>query len=269
MTIPFIAGAISRFDAIKCFRRKFLLPILVATGVVALIASQGRGEEATPASADSMVATINNEPVEAGEYRLIMERKTSEVFTYMKQHHDLDDHFGYWSESSGPEGPLAKLREMVLNELVRIKVYQGLAKEKGLLQETTFTNFKAQFERENARRREATRLGQVIYGPSQYRMVSYYYILFGDLDYKLKEALAKELEPKIPEADIGRFYEENKPAFANRSLADAKPRIVTLLGKKEAEKQLAALCLAAKAKVDEPSLRAIVPRVDNEPGQIK
>jgi len=225
---------------------------------------QARGVEAaaTPAPADPVVATINSEPVSAGEYRLIMERKTAEVFSFMKQHRDLDDHPGYWRENTGPDGPLAKLRELVRAELVRIKVYQGLAKEKGLVKETSFAGFQAEFERENARRGAAKSAGQVIYGPAQYRMGTYYYILLGDLAYKLKQALAKELESKISDSEIEKYYEANKASFGDKSLEDMRKGILTLLSTRAAEKELEALCVSAKVTMNEPLLRPLVPRLD-------
>ena len=237
---------------------------VVAAGVIAMLPGPLRGGEpkAMPAQVDPVVATINNEKVPAAEYRLIMERKTADVFSYFKEHKDLDDHVGYWSESSGPEGPLARLRQVVLEELIRIKVHQSLAKEKGLIKETSFANFKEEFERENVRRAAAKSAGQVIYGPSQYRIGTYYYILFGDLAYKLKQAIAKELEPEIPESEIKSYYEANKDSLGGKSLDDMRRKILVFLSTKAAEKKLDALCASAKVEVNEPLLRPLVPRSD-------
>ena len=254
----------------KTMTGKRLLPgvsfSMLAAGILALLPCQARAGESkeAPAPMDPIVATINSEPVSAGEYRLIMERKTAEAFSYMKEHYDMDDHLGYWSEKSGAKGPLAKLRELIQEELVRIKVYQGLAKDRGLLKDTSFANFEAEFERENARRKTAKSAGQVVYGPKQYPRTAYYYILYGDLVFKLKQAMSKDLESKIPEVEIGKFYEENKAAFGDKSLADSRQRIVEVLGNKSAEKDLEAACASAKVKVEEPLLRTLVPRMDPE-----
>ena len=243
---------------------RIVFPKLVAAAVCLSAWTMANGQESKvqPAPADSVVATINSQTVSADEYRLVMERKVAGVYSFFKQQHDVDDHPGYWNESSGPDGPLAKLREMVREELVRIKACQGLAKEKGLVQETSFASFQAGFERENARRSAAKSAGQVIYGPVKYRMASYYYILFGDLVYKLKQSLAKAHEPEITEGEIGKFYEENKAAYGGKPLEDMKKGIVTFLSTKAAEKELEALCASAKVEINEPRLRALVPRFD-------
>jgi hypothetical protein len=248
------------------FPQRLSSSLLAAAGILALglgsLAFFGR--ETPEAPSDPVVATINGEPVSAAEYRMVMERKTALVYNYFKQTRDLDDHFGYWSENSGPEGPLAKLRELTREELVRIKVSQGLAKERGLIQETAFADFQRAFERENARRSAAKKAGEVVYGPEQYRMPAYYYIRFGDLSYKLKQALAKEAEPSITENEIKQFYKENRETLAGKPLdEELRNRILSVLGKQKADQLLEACYAKAEVKMEDELLRPIVPRVDS------
>lgn len=233
---------------------------------IALASSQLRADEIniTPLPADPAVVLINQEEVSADEYKLVMERKAALVFSYFKMHHDVDDHRGYWSESTGPKGPLAKLREMTLEELVRIKAYQSLAKQKGLIRNTSFAAFRAEYEKENIRRAAAKKVGGVIYGPVQYRMPAYYYICFGDLAYKLKQSIAKECAPKITKEEIESFFEENKPALKEKSLEEVRDRIVEILSLREAEKVLDTQRASAVTKVKTPLLKGVVPRADSE-----
>lgn len=257
-------GVPSMAKAGGCFLR-ILLCRLLALGAVALFHSQvwaGESEGASISAGDPVVATINGETVTAGEYRLIMERKASEVFSFMKKNHNIDDHLGYWSDNSGSEGPLAKLREVVKEELVRIKTCQGLAKKKGLINDTSFAGFQTGFERENARRNAAMSAGEVIYGPTQYRRTSYYYILFGDLIYKLQNALEKEFEREVQEAEIEKYYEENRVSFKGKSLNDSRKWVLGFLCKKKVEIALDALRKTAAVEVNEPLLRTLVPRLD-------
>lgn len=221
----------------------------------------------SPTIADPVVGTINQEPVTAAEYRMIMERKTSLVYGYFKQEKGLDDHLGYWSESSDPTGPLAKLREMTRDELVRIKVIQGLAKEKGLIADTSFSTIQDDYIRENARRRAALAAGEVVYGPSQYRRLAiYYFIRFGDLRYKLQEALAKEVAPGITEDEIQAYYDESTKTPGAKPLdADLKRRIRDALAENEAKKQIETVQIAARVEMNPDLLRGIVPRVDPVP----
>ncbi len=246
--------------------RPRMVLLMLWAGIMMMLMAGGKANTTSdmpPVDAgDQIVATINDEPVSASEYRLVMRRQVALVYGYFKEHQNLDDHLGYWSESSGPTGPLAKLREMTREELTRIKVYQGLAKEEKLLTDATFASFRTEFERENARRNEAKRAQQAIYGPAQYDMASYYYIRFCDLAYQLKQALAKELASKVTEAEIKKYYKANKASFGDKSPAELRPGILTALSNLEAERKLAALCKSAKMNAHEDLLKSIVPRAD-------
>lgn len=210
-------------------------------------------------TADPVVMTVNGEPVSAAEYRLVMERQVPGVYGHFKQTRNLDDHAGYWSETSGPDGPLARLRQVVCDELVRIKVHQAAARQRNLVEKTAFADFQRDFAAENARRRDALARKEVIYGPPQYREASYYYIRLGDLAYKLRQAIAKELEPGITDAAVAEFYEKNK---GGKPLGEVRLKIRELLAAKEAEGQLQALVAAARVEADPDALRSLVPRVD-------
>lgn len=239
----------------------FLLASLFLTDCQIACGEEGTVSERHP---DTVVAAVNGEPVFADEYRLVMERQVATVYSYFNQQSGKEDCIGYWSESTGPDGPLAKLRELVGEELIRIKVCSSLGKKKGLLADSSFTEFRAAFERENSRRKVAKSAGEVVYGPLQYRMATWYYIRIGDLVFKLKQSLAREREPGIAEEEIREFYERNKESYADRSLDEVKEGIVQFLSLKAAEKELDALCAAARLDVKEELLRAITPRTDPE-----
>lgn len=210
-------------------------------------------------TADPVVMTVNGEPVSAAEYRLVMERQVAGVYGHFKQTRNLDDHAGYWSETSGPDGPLARLRQVVRDELVRIKVHQSVARQRDLVGATAFADFQRDFAAENARRRDALARKEVIYGPPQYRGASYYYIRFGDLAYKLQQAIAKDLEPGITDAAVAEFYEKNK---GEKPLGEVRLKIRALLAEQAADRQLEELCAVARVEADADALRSLVPRVD-------
>jgi len=236
-------------------QRGFVFLALAVVGITMACAQVTTGP-------DPVVGKINSEPVSAAEYRLVMERQVPGVYACFKQKENLDDHLGYWSESSGPQGPLAKLREVVRNELIRIKVCQGLAKEKGLIQDTTYVRFQKELEQENARRNQAALSGQVIYGPRKYSGAVYYYIRLGEVIYQVNQALARSAAPRLTEAEIAAFYQENKALLGDTSLADARPRMVIALSEKAAEKELKSFMTSARVEIDETQIRGIVPRSD-------
>ncbi|CAM2815533.1 hypothetical protein [Rariglobus hedericola] len=234
----------------------FFLTLLFAQAVALF------GQPVIPAD-DTAVAVINGETVSAAEYTLVMHRQTAPVYSHFKQTRDLDDHRGYWSPASGPDGPLAKLRELTLAELVRIKVYQSEARTRGLMKNIDFASFRTAHEKENARRLAAKARNEVIYGPPQYRLDVYYYILFGDIAYKVEQAMAKELEPAVTGAEIDAFLAAHKEDFNPLSTEDARRRATEVLGLRAAHKKLADLRAAAVTEVRTESLARISPRNDN------
>ena len=235
--------------------------------VIAALLSLTAFAHAQP-SEDTIVATINGEPVSAGEYSLVMGRQAPRVYALLKREKNLDDHIGYWSPDSGPEGPFAKLRQTVLEELTKIKVQQTMAKDKGVTKDVSFTTFHEGFQKENQRRKEALANGTVIYGPKQHDETAYYFILFGDLSYRLKQKVCKETAPKIPEEEIRKFYDEYKDKAA--TLKDvpfeaARERIAEEIAGRNFDKHLPSLYQSAKVEVQEDLIRDLLPRHDVPP----
>lgn len=250
-----------------------ILPALAWTipfasaGPQATVAS---GTHESSAITDPVVGRINQEPVSAAEYRMIMERKTALVYSWFKAEKGIDDHAGYWSETSGPTGPLARLREMVGDELIRIKVIQCLAREKGLITDTSFAALQHDYARENARRRAALDGGEVVYGPEQYRRLAiYYYVRLGDLRHRLLQVLAQEAEPAVSEDEIKTYYNAHKTTLATPTLdAELKKRIRGALAAREAEKQVESLRTAAPVEWSVDLLHGITPRRDSAPSAL-
>jgi hypothetical protein len=232
-----------------------VLPVLASCG--------DRRETSALAPADSGVGTVNGLPVSEAEYRLVMDFKTAEVVGEFYRTQGLEDHPGYWNGQSGKGTPIFRLRELVRDELARIKVIQGLAKEKGLLPDPSFREFQAAFERENARRSEAKRTGEIVYGPARFSLASFYFIRQGDLEYKVGRILADQAEGEITDADIARFRREN-PELAKKAPPDEemRKRIRRILADREAGRRIEALRAAARVELKEDRVRAIVPRED-------
>jgi len=238
----------------------------VLAGVILPLAGQimsSADPPSAPAKGDPAVMTINGEPVSASEYLLIMERQKASVYLFFKEHQNLDDRPGFWSEEMGPDGPLAKLRNATLEELIRVKVNQGLAKQKGLIQDVTYAAFRADFTSENARRVKALSAGDVVYGPRQYREATYYYKRFGDLVYQLTHAIGKEQDQKTRNKAIEQYYEDNKDSLGSTPLDDVmREKILTVLEERDYGQLMRSLYASAKVEINEPLLKPLVPRSD-------
>ena len=235
---------------------RLLLPLLFVSAAALF------GQPSAPAD-NTTVLTINGEPVAADEYTLVMNRQVGPVYSLFKQTRNLDDHVGYWSPASGPDGPLAKLRELTLAELVRIKICQSQAKARGLVKNMDFASFRTAYEQENARRLAAKARGEVVYGPPQYRLTSYYYILLGDLAYKLELAMAKELEPTVAAGAIETLLASHEEEFKPLSPGDARRRAVVVLSTRATRQKLQGLRASAVTDVRDDLLARLFPRSDD------
>lgn len=227
-----------------------------------LVAAETAEAALPPGSADPIVMTINGEPVSAREYRLVMRRHTADIYGRFSREKKLEDHAGYWSPDSGPDGPLAKLRELVATELVKIKVRQILGRRYRLVDDITFEAFLEQLETENARRADALRTGRIIYGPQHYRLSAYYYTRLRDLEFRLKQAMTREFAGQISDADIERYYTENRTAFGKKPAAEVRLGIVDILSARKAAAHLDRLCAEAKVTAIAAQLAQIAPRLE-------
>lgn len=216
----------------------------------------------TSVLADPVVLTINDEPVSAREYRLVMQRHTAAIYGRFARDQKLEDHAGYWSPDTGPEGPLAQLRELVAAELVKIKVRQILGRHYGLVSDISFEAFLKQRDAENARRATAVQAGQVIYGPQHYRLSAYYYIQLRDLEFRLKQRMSREFAGKITDAEIERTYAENEASLGKKPLAELRLGIIEMLSVRKAAEQLERLCAEARMTVHAEELAQITPRAE-------
>ena len=220
---------------------------------------------ATAAIADPLVMTVNGEPVTAREYRLVMQRHTAAIYGQFSREKKLEDHPDYWSAAAGPEGPLAKLRERIAAELVKIKVRQLLGRQYGLVSDISFEAFLKRRETENARRATAVQTGRIIYGPQNYRLSAYYYIQLRDLEFRLNHVMVREFAAQISDAEIKRYYTENSTAFAKKPLAEVRLGIIDILSTRKATAHLDRLCSEAKITTVAPQLAQITPRSETSP----
>ncbi|MDQ6423639.1 peptidylprolyl isomerase [Paenibacillus sp. LHD-117] len=171
---------------------------LIAFAVIASVGIQD--DQAT-------VLVINGEEVSAEEYRKLLDENRAYTFSYFKKNYGVDHSSDFWESRYGNEKPIDVIRKKTFEDLVRLKVQQILAKQKGVVKDISYSRFLSILEEENSRRKEAVQKGQVIYGPEQYRERDYYRTTFDNLKYELKKKLLEE-QP-FQETELKQYYTEN------------------------------------------------------------
>jgi hypothetical protein len=117
---------------------------------------------------------INNTSVPVEEFMLIAGSKKALVHDYFRKKYDARSTNIFWETRFGDETPLMKLTEMVVKELVNIKIIQQRAQQYGLLPDISYEAFLGRWQKENMRRKRAIEMKEVIYGPIQYSREVYY-----------------------------------------------------------------------------------------------
>ncbi|RTE10848.1 peptidylprolyl isomerase [Paenibacillus whitsoniae] len=165
-------------------------------------------EPLSRAGGNSVVATINGEPLTTEEFKLLLAKNRASTYTYFKSKYNVDDSLRFWNGNYGGEVPIEKLKTKALNESVNIKIQQLLAKQKGVVKDISYPAFVQQLQAENERRKEAVRKKQAIYGPVSFDEKAYYGIVIGNLAAELKKNIGQE--STVSDQVLQRYYELNK-----------------------------------------------------------
>jgi parvulin-like peptidyl-prolyl isomerase len=138
-----------------------------------------------------VVLSVNGEAVTEAEYNIFLNQERADVFQYFYEKYGAKDNPTFWTTNFNGEIPLERARQQATPKLVRHKLEQNLAKQYGLLNDSSFQAFLARLEAENKRRQQAVTANQPIYGPQQYSAQNYYSYLHSNLLTELKNKLTE------------------------------------------------------------------------------
>lgn len=158
---------------------------------------------------NEIIALINGEPVTVREFKIqFLNKNIAAVSQYFYNKYGAEDKSDFWTSNYGGEIPVEVLKKRSLDQCIKTKVQQILGRQKGLVKDISYTAYLQGFIEENKRRKETVENDKVIYGPQQLQEDVYYYVLFNDMVYKLKQGISKDL--KIDEEELKQNYVENK-----------------------------------------------------------
>lgn len=203
-----------------------IISVLCATRSAAA-ESRALSIAAPDAEEAGIIASVNGEPIVRDEFKLFMDLRRANVFTYFQQTHKATYQPEFWDSSYGGEVPIRMLREDVLNELVRIKVQQLWARELGLAKDVSYAQFLKALAAENERRRIALRNREPIYGPQQYDIRGYYDYLFSNLVVALRDRMAHAGPAPAHEQLRERYERLKEKRFRTEGTATVKKLVVS------------------------------------------
>jgi hypothetical protein len=159
-------------------------------------------------SDNRVIATVNNEPVSVGEFKLQVKKNKALVSGYFKGKYNANDSKDFWTTGFDGEVPVEKLKRDSLDSCILMKVQQMMAMEKGLLQDITYGKFLRELQAENRKRKDYLKNNRVFYGPEQYDKESYYNVVTGNMVSDLKKLLTKDMQ--LDDERMWKYYEAFK-----------------------------------------------------------
>lgn len=143
---------------------------------------------ASAGSDSGVIGSLNGESVSEVELRFWMDQCRSEVTRYFFRNYGVTGDPDFWKPTTiyGTETPLEKLKSLGLQRLIHARVQLQLAKQEGLIPDSSFIGIMKQRIPENARRLSALKSNKVIYGPKQYDEHVFFDYFFSNLLIQLK-----------------------------------------------------------------------------------
>lgn len=135
------------------------------------------------------VATVNGIPVTVEEFRLAMDQHRAMVIQDYTENHGMNYGGDFWAPQPGGDGPLERLKQLALEDLVRTKTVECLAAELGLVERTGFSAMREAMRNENKSRAENAQSGRVVYGALAFTEQTFYDYYYTNLEIQLKNAL--------------------------------------------------------------------------------
>ncbi|TYQ16405.1 UNVERIFIED_CONTAM: hypothetical protein Cloal_2941 [Acetivibrio alkalicellulosi] len=149
----------------------------------------------------TQIAIVNGQPVYVKEFKATLRSMSIDISS---------DNINDKNRFDNKYNEITK--DKVMEEIVKIKIQQLLAQDKGILKSSDYKDFIKELNEINSSRKEALKENKVIYGPDIYGEVEYYNYSIQNIINELKENL-KESELRISEEilkDTYRFSRETR-----------------------------------------------------------
>lgn len=188
---------------------------------------------------NTRIVSVNGESVLLSEFKRVLLQNSASVYSYFKEKHGVDDHSEFWTTDYHGEIPIDVARRKALDQLIRIKVEQALAKKMGIIKDIEYTAFLKNLKEENKARKEAVKANKIIYGPQQFGEKEYFNYIHSNMLIRLKEKLGEPGQVLYAQEDkLKEYYEANKEE-SYRKPGNLKVQKVSVAYVAEESKQIA------------------------------
>jgi len=204
-------------------------------------------------SLTTYVAKVNGDPVSVRLFERRLARNRFSAFQHFGAKYGAKPGADFWTTSYEGEVPAEWLKQRVLEECVRIKIELGLAREAGVISDTSYAAFLRALDKENERRRECLGKGEPIYGPKQYREDEFFLYVMNNVRIAAKRGLSQG-RLYATEETLEEYYESVKDSYFDRGHRVEVWAIEIIYGRREGYPESLTRD-EAKAKIEEAKRR--------------
>jgi hypothetical protein len=156
-----------------------------------------------------VAAIVDGEPVTNTELRHWMLLNKADVYNQFYRSHNATYGDGFWTKQFDGKTPLEILKRQSLDNAIRYKLQQKVAKELGIYTIMNFDELMRERERVNENRKNKVENGQSVYGPVNLTPRNYVEKVVDEMVQNIKYVLS-ETDFKIPDKKMKQLYSEYK-----------------------------------------------------------
>ena len=192
-----------------------VLVVTLALAATAAYAGSASDTEHRDDSLTTCVAKVNGDPVSVRLFERCLARNRFSAFHHFGAKYGAKPDADFWTTSHEGETPTDWLKQRVIEECVRIKIELGLAKEAGIIADTSYAAFLRALDKENERRTECLAKGEPIYGPQQYKEDEFFLYVMNNARIATQKRLSQE-RFSASEETLRECYESAKHTHYDR-----------------------------------------------------
>jgi len=169
------------------------------------------------------IAVINGERISSQEFITALNRNRNKVVSHFRLNYEAEYGNSFWDNEWQGINPLAFLKTISLDDLLRKKVEVANARDFGLIKNNLDPSIPENRVAINKKRSIALSNDQVIYGPQEYSESVFSRHYYSLMVISLKDHLAKNIF-NISDKALNEFYKSNKMLFSvNGSNVEYRP----------------------------------------------
>ena len=165
-------------------------------------------------NAPAAVMTVDGEAITQAELEFYIGRSRALVADRFHKQYGAEVTAGFWEREFDHTTPRQALLDKAVSALRYDKAILTDCRERGLVDDISFSTFLKNLDKENDRRAKAAVAGEVIYGNQVYTKEAYFDYVLSNLQIKQREAMESEGLLRPEDVELIPFYKDIRDEYA-------------------------------------------------------